>query len=256
MAKTQTASKQDFDLQPLLTACSANEIEDMITSGEMVLECHRVLANAKLNIVGEILRSAENFTEWDHVPPKDVHDTASHSQYYYHAHPKSAQGDNIHDDEHGHFHLFMRGKGIARGIKPAPATDIKKHPKAENITCHLIGIAMNNKGLPIKLFTTNRWVTGETWYKAQDVINMLDDFEIDHAYPSWPVNLWMTHMVNLFKPQIKALIRQRDEKVRAWERAAAKDAPYVFEDRALEVTSYQYIDIDEQISQLQDAAKR
>ena len=63
-------------------------------------------------------------------------------------------------------------------------------------------------------------------------------------------------MVNLFKPQIKALIRQRDEKVRAWEKAAAKDAPYVFEDRALEVTSYQYIDIDEQISQLQDAAKR
>ena len=47
---------------------------------------------------------------------------------------------------------------------------------------------MDSTGLPIRLLSTNRWVTGEAWYRADDVCKLLDLFEIDHAQPSWPVN--------------------------------------------------------------------
>ncbi len=43
----------------------------------------------------------------------------------------------------------------------------------------MIGIAMSPAGVPIRLFTTNRWVTGETLYAADDVITLLDRFLMD-----------------------------------------------------------------------------
>lgn len=63
---------------------------------------------------------------------------------------------------------------------------------------------------PIGLFTTNRWVTGEAWYRASDIIAMLDIFCIDHAYPSWPVNIWLTNLLLLFRPQVEWLLMRRD----------------------------------------------
>ena len=44
---------------------------------------------------------------------------------------------------------------------------------------HLVAISMDKWGLPIGLFTTNRWVTAENWYEAADVVAMLDCFDID-----------------------------------------------------------------------------
>ena len=52
---------------------------------------------------------------------------------------------------------------------------------------------------------TNRWVTAEAWYKAEDVIAMLEQFKMDHGFPSWPVNLMISEMLVLFRPQIEGL---------------------------------------------------
>jgi hypothetical protein len=70
---------------------------------------------------------------------------------------------------------------------------------------------MDAYGWPIGLFTTNRWVTNQTWYSAADTIRMLDRFLIDHAYPSWPVNRWISAMFRLFRPQIVELLERRDQ---------------------------------------------
>lgn len=75
---------------------------------------------------------------------------------------------------------------------------------------HLIAVSMYPSGLPFRLFSTNRWVTGETWYRADDVCKLINLFDIDHAQPSWPVNRWITAMLKLFHPQIVELIRARD----------------------------------------------
>ncbi len=94
-------------------------------------------------------------------------------------------------------------------------------------------------------------MTGETWYAAEDVIRMLDSFEIELNRPSWAVNRWMSALVVLFRPQIEQLIRTRDITIADWARRHP-DRP-VFEDRELEVTSYLRISIADQIEAVENA---
>ncbi len=224
-----------------LTALSQGGLEVMAEAGREVVDVHRVLAKSGDNLVGELLRNQGNFYEWDHYPPGDVYDHETHGQYYYHAHPVSQRFEG----EHGHFHTFLRPKGMPAGVAPAAVPDLVKPTGDNDALSHLIAISMTGAGFPYRLFTVNRWVTGETWYPSAGVIKMLDHFEIDHARPSWPVNRWITALVRLYRPQIEALLKMRDETVAQWQgRQAAKN---IFENRDLEVTSYLDIDVEAQI---------
>lgn len=221
-------------------ALPQDQLKGMEEAGNTVLECYRLLAKTGDNIVGEVLKNQGEFYEWDHYPKGDVYDPETHSQYYYHAH---AAGER--PDEHGHFHTFLRPKGMPDGIKPAPVEDLELPPGDNDALSHLIGISMNAAGFPIRIFTVNRWVTGEVWYKAQDVKTLLDYFDMDLAYPSLPVNLWLTAMVKLFRPQIETLLEERDLTLAKWQEKGLEESPY--EDRDLEVTSYLDIDVAQQI---------
>jgi len=115
--------------------------------------------------------------------------------------------------------------------------------------CHLIAISMDAQGIPIRLFTTNRWVTGENWYAARDVARMVDRFHIGHAQPSWPVNRWVSAMLRLFRPQIGELLVERDAVVAKWR---SENSPAdIFENRDLDLPSTIDISADEQISALE-----
>ncbi len=231
-----------------LAALPSADLEHMAAAGQEIRGCYRVLKKAKSNLVREIIRFHDTFYEWDHYPPGDAVDWETHGQYYYHAHPKSDR-----PGEHGHFHTFMRYDGIPDGAEPYALA----HPQKENddrIGTHLISISMDKKGFPIKMFTVNRWVTDETWYGADELIPMLDRYEIDHTHPSWAVNRWLTAMFRLFKPQMAELIRARDKKVGQWRKKyPEKD---IFEDRKLEVTSEITISVDAQLRAVENALKR
>ena len=232
------------------TKLPRDRLEAMAEAGEMVVDAMRVLAKTGDNIVGDVLRDQGEFLQWNHYPEGDVYDPASGSQYYYHAHPPEER-----PQEHGHFHTFLRPKGMPEGMTPAPVPDLVLPDDANDAISHLVAISMDKYGLPIGLFTTNRWVTGETWYTADDVIRMLDIFEIDLARPaSWPVNRWITGMVCLFRPQIEDLVRRRDVTVAAWRPEDAETT--VYEDRALEITSQTEISIDGQIQGIAAALRR
>lgn len=216
----------------------------MRRAGEEIRECYRVLEKGGLNVVGEILRGQGAFVEFEHYPADDVFDADSHAQYYYHAH-RGAAG------EHGHFHTFLRAPGMPAGVAPVPYAGAEPWPAGEAALSHLVAIAMDDYGYPIGLFTVNRWVTGDAWYAAADVIRMLDFFAIDHANPSWPANRWITAMLRLFRPQIEALILARDAAVAEWARVHPGED--VFEDRALEITSQIAISVEEQIAAVEAA---
>ena len=145
--------------------------------------------------------------------------------------------------------------GAATGVaEPAPLPDFEP-PKGENdALSHLIAVSCDKQGIPTKLFTTNRWVTGEIWYSAEDVIRMLNYFVIDHVRPSWAVNLWLSNLIVLFRPQIRALITGRDEVVEAWR--AEHQSENVYEDRGLEVTSESEISVPDQIAAVREALKK
>lgn len=236
--------------EPDLTAVDTSRLEDMADAAQWVLESYRVLQKSSTNLVAEILRDADEFYQWDHYPENDVYDWESHAQYYYHAHPpEDRKGDWI--EEHGHFHTFMRPKGMPEGVTPAPVPDYVP-PEGDNAALsHLVAISMNKAGFPARLFTVNRWVTGEVWYVADDVIRMLDGFEIDLALPSWPVNVWMTSFFRLYRPTIEALLVGRDAAVTAWK--PAKKNQNVLDDQKLEITSFIDVAVETQIAAIDDA---
>src|SRR5216684_4183133 len=239
---------------------SLTQLQVMSAAGREVRECYRALAKTGDNIVGEVLRDQGIFREWDHYPRDDVYDTVTHAQFYYHAHPPG-QRPWV---EHGHFHTFLRPRGMPPGVRPAdvpPPSDPPEpapHDKtvaADNAALsHLIAISMTPSGIPIWLFTTNRWVTGETWYSATDVCAMLDYFVVDHTRPSWALNRWISAMFGLFKPQIAELVQARDRTIAKW-KPSSSTAVSVYDDRSLEVTSAIAIDIDRQLGKVEAALR-
>lgn len=229
---------------PNMSELSRDQLEVMAAAGEEVVNCIRVLAKTGDNVVGELLRGQGKFYEWDHYPKGDIYDPKTHSQFYYHAHRP---------DEHGHFHTFMRPQGMPWGCTPAPLPDYEPPENEDDALSHLIGISMDEHGIPIGLFTTNRWLTGEVWYGADDVCAMLDRFEIDLAQPSWPVNCWIGSMLRLFRPQIIELLKARD--VTMADRAEKQPDVNVYEARNCEIVTHRDISIDDQIEAINVALR-
>ncbi len=223
-----------------LAGLSREELETMLAAGYEARECMRVLHKVGRNLVGEILEGQGPFVQYEHYPKGDVYDPETHGQYYYHAHRPG---------EHGHFHTFLRAPGMPPGVEPAPYEGDAPRPLGREAVAHIVAISMDAWGRPLALFTTNRWVTAETWYRAEDVARMIDRFEIDHAWPSWPTNRWLGAMLRLFRPQIVRLLEARDRMVAEWQaRHPDRD---VYEDRELEVTSWLPVSLDDQIRALE-----
>lgn len=194
---------------PDLTAYDHATLKACHGAAREALDCQRVLKKVGLNLVGELLKGQGDFVQLDHYPKGDVYDRETGGQYYYHAHRGG---------EHGHFHLFNRPAGDNRPGKVKTPT-------------HLVAVSMDAWGAPIGLFTTNRWVTGERWRGAEETLALAATFEIDHAWPSWPVNRWVTALVTACRPQLEALLAHRDREIA---RLRAQD-PKVFENRDIEV---------------------
>jgi len=238
--ESPTPALPDAPAVPQASSLTSPDRRRLLTAGAEVLECYRVLRKAGLNVVGEVLKGQGQFVEFDHYPADDVFDEETAGQYYYHAHRGG---------EHGHFHTFLRARGMPSGISPAPYPQATEAwPVGDDALSHLIAISMDAYGYPVGLFATNRWVTGETWYASDDVIAMLDRFRIDHAFPSWPVNRWISAMLVLFRPHIEHLLHHRDRVISAWQHA--HPANDVFEDRELEVTGYLPVSVDEWLADL------
>lgn len=160
-----------------------------------------------------------------HYPPGDVYDFGTHSQFYFHCHR---------DGEYGHAHLFLRPAGMPMGCRPLVAVGGADSP------CHLIAVGLGHNGFACELFTTNRWVTGESWYAADQVARMLPYFHVEGAGDGGRVGRWLTALLALYRPLIVALVQRRDQAVAAWTADHPGDA---LNDDQLDVTSHAAIDV-------------
>ena len=166
-------------------------LEAMAEFGRALVDCMRAMAAAATSPLAEALQGAAPIYEWRHYPAGDVYDPQSHAQYFYHAHPagerKPAEGGPVEGgQEHGHFHTFLRARGMPPGVSPLvmPEFGVANHGRAPRASLvpsapqtadgeaadpwsHLVAIAMNATGTPLRFFTTNRWVTGETWLDSR-----------------------------------------------------------------------------------------
>jgi hypothetical protein len=200
--------------------------------------------------------------DWRHYPEGEVYDPDSHAQYFYHRHPGPSRRSPAQPAEHGHFHLFLRGEGVPAGITPlvSPELAVANAPAPRQSAplklgrsdevCHLVALALDTRGEPLRLFTTNRWVTGETWYRADDVIRMLDRFRLRGDGPSALLDRWLGALVRLFLPEIAALLRARDQAIleQRW-----RWRGNVLEDPRLEITSSIEVDVDARLAGVEES---
>ncbi len=233
---------------------SPYEVAPMQAAAAVVAGCHRALAARGGGILAEIGAGEGALVDWQRYPGGEVYDPQTHVQYFYHAHPAADRAVR----EHGHFHTFLRAEGMPLGVaplvlpetavadaaRPTPQAAPLKHGARDEVS-HLVAIALDSRGEPRRLFTTNRWVTGETWYRADDVIRMLDRFTFGEVGGPAVLNRWIGAILVLFRPQIVALLRQRDETVTAWRWRRRTN---VFEDIRLEITSSVAIDLGAQFA--------
>ena len=172
------------------------------------------------------LCGARDFVEWAHYPANDCTDADSGFEFYYHAHTR----DEMSADEHGHFHVFRRD------------------PRRADKFFHVIGVSLDARGLPIKLFTTNTWVTGETMAPATQVAKAAQQFGVKAHGRAAPIARWLTALMQLYATEIAELARERDEKLERLA-SASQSRKVLQQDRRVRVLSQRRVNMLKKLNQ-------
>jgi hypothetical protein len=188
-----------------------------LEAARQALFCEQVLAKSASNVLLETLREAKSVAAWEHFPPGDVFDPETGAQWYYHSHPPQ-EGQA----EHGHFHCFVRPEGASGPIH------------------HLVAVGVDAYGRLARLFTVNQWVVGDQWLEAEATIALMPRFDLHFARPSYLTNRWLSAVLALYRAEIEALVRKRDEVLATY---GAGPGVQVREDKNLEVTSELLVDL-------------
>ncbi len=182
-------------------------------------------------LLADVLGRQTAFSEWEHYPHGDARDGRSGYRFYYHAHAASQRAAG----EHGHFHVFAP--------RPRAAAGEAGH-------AHLFALSVDDRGWPMRVFTTNRWVTAEHWENARWILQALRRLDLAQARPRRVAD-WLQHMACLFAPQIREVVRQRDRRID--QRLLRQPASRVLEDRRTHIVSQCRVDLGWQFRLLQDA---
>ncbi|KTC71700.1 hypothetical protein Lbir_1555 [Legionella birminghamensis] len=213
----------------------------LLAYASQILEAQQQMTTAKgKNIIHYTLQKKRRHESMSHYPKGDRIDRQTGAQYFYHCHREDF--DNM---EHGHFHCFLRYKGIPARIKPSPLPDWDKH--MDNPMAHIVAISMNCYGQPIRLFTVNRWVSSEIWYDAKHVSSFIKQYQMTlEDDPYWQIlDQWVEGMLHLFEPQITWLHQERDRQIARIKADNPGANPY--EDHRFEELSQIEIDLPTQV---------
>jgi hypothetical protein len=116
---------------------------------------------------------------------------------------------------------------------------------------HLFAIALDPRGLPVGLFTVNRWVTDGFWFDAATTMSMVRRFRVATAEGHGDSSRWLTGFVQLYGPLIANLLEERDRRI-----ARRPDLPSALEDRRLDLLSYLPIDWSADLDALESEVAR
>jgi hypothetical protein len=132
----------------------------------------------------------------EHYPPSDVRDHKGGFQFFYHCHRAGGL-------EHGHVHLFAHATRTGRRRRSA-GTGPRSDPS------HLIAVGLDARGLPVSLFTVNRWVTGGHWLDAPTTLRWLQQLTLQGTPAHAHSCQWLAGFVRMYLPVVERVLRQRD----------------------------------------------
>ncbi len=178
--------------------------------------------------------------EFEHYPSGDVVDRRRGSQFYYHAHRRG-------DLEHGHIHLFWHATagGRRRHLRSGRKSWTRTAPS------HLFAISLDARGLPVGLFTVNRWVTDGHWFDAATTLAFVDRFAVQLGGTHARSARWITAFVRFYLPRIRVLLEQRDRRL-----ARRRDLKRALADKNLEVLSLHALDWASDLDAIEAEAAR
>jgi hypothetical protein len=177
------------------------------------------------------------FIELRHYPPGDAQDPVTHAQYYLHAHRGGREA--------AHIHCFMRAAGIPKTMTRLGSRAARARPRTMT---HVLAISLDRFGRPSELFTTNKWVTADDWYNAEDLITLLPRMIWSKADGPRAVNRALGALFALYRQDIAALLRRRDRKLAAWTKRYPRHD--VFGDARLEILSRTRLNLEETLAQI------
>ena len=192
---------------------------------------------------GSLLQSwiaGQEVIELEHYPPDDLTDSRSGSQFYYHSHRDGGL-------EHGHLHLFWHAtaSGRRRYLLPGRRRWVRTAPS------HLFAISLDARGLPVALFTVNRWVTDGHWFDAATTMSQVERFDMGELEGHELSCRWLSGFVQLYRPLIQELLVQRDRRL-----ARRSNLAQALDDRRLELLSLVGIDWAADLDVLQAESAR
>jgi len=231
----------DASMRRKVPAVHAQSVEDRALHTRRIVSVYQALSKSGAHLLAPVLGSAPP-KQWAHYPDDDAIDTRRRFQWYYHSHSPADRPNAI---EHGHFHVFARTDARRALINPrAEATFLKRldSEDSEAKTRHLLAIGLSPVGVPISLFTVNRWVTGDQLLSSESSLQLLQSMTLDTGHKL--IDRLISSLVHLYRPQVRSLFQRRDRALFA--RARRGDA--TLDDESVEVLSEIQIDLDRVIA--------
>jgi hypothetical protein len=216
------------DLSPLPRA----RVAAMHAAGRELIDLLEILVEQGRHPVRDVLDAdPKAFTHWAPQPSTAVQDTTNGGAWYYHSHEA---GEHAPWEEHGHFHCFHTRDLIRRR-----ARSLARPPEERaGGYVHLAALSIDVRGVPIKLFSVNRWMTDEWLYRAADITPLVDRFSAIAAGQFVETSRWLAAMLRLFQPQVAWLLAERERVILGAHHS---------EDRSIGVTSAVDLDLDRQL---------
>ena len=125
---------------------------------------------------------------------------------------------DVYDPHHGAQYFYHAHAAAQRAAEEHGHFHTFIRPGAKDRLHHLVAIAVDHRSQPIRLFTVNRWVTEDDWLAA---------------------------LVRMFRPEIEALLHQRDAAIAAWQSRHAGEDPLAARD--IEIMSERAISVAAQV---------
>ncbi len=205
------------------------------SAGQRLLDTYAALAARGEHLLAGLLQG-EVPRQWQHYPEDDAIDRDSGYQWFYHSHSPEDRPDAA---EHGHFHLFARRPLWSRRLHSRAErtfSALTGNPGKHVNTRHLLAIGMDAKGLPVRLFTVNSWVTGDLMLSAPGTERLLADMRLQTGHAA--IDAVLECVAALCRGEIRTILAARDA------RLSANVSRSVLEDSRLEVLSCQAIALD------------
>jgi hypothetical protein len=215
-------------------------MQRMASASDALIDVLGEAAASGCTLLGDLF-GARAFEQWEHYPENDLVDAQSGVLAFYHAHDPAERSVV----EHGHFHCFVDRTRLGDNAPPLA----RPRARVAREVCHVIAVSLDLSGVPTRLFTTNRWVTGEWLYPADLVGDLVGCFgEVAGACEAAPTLRWISALVALFEPQVRAVLAERDEALRA----GGRDVRRRSLDHRQDILSAIDIDVDAQLAMIDE----